>query len=589
MIARRTTDGRIAILACAVLLVGAAPRSGAQEADPPTVDTSGATAPAPDDAPPPRAEDFGAFEAGRELAIPPEVLERHLLDPEQAQIVLEERLEAARAEQDQSAVNIITSVLRRIATIRRPNRTPLSLVAALQRALANSYDIEVQRFNPAIETTRIVEAEAAFDAVFFAEVNKTIQDSPTASQLESNSLEIVNTSGGLRKLLPTGATAGAAYRFVRSETSNRFATLNPAYTNDLTLELRQPLMRGFGIDYNRSFIRIARNNRRISRHAFERQVRDKLREVEELYWRLVQARHDVLITARTLADFESIYDNLYARRDFDITPVQIEATRANLEASRADFVRVRAAVFDAEDRLISAINNDDMNLADGVEILPTDFPPFLPIEVDRLSEVQTALDNRREIKEQEIRVESARISVGQAKNQELPQLDLTFRYVIDGLGRNYDQAFDEMSRNNFNEYFIGVTFELPIGNRARRAAHTRAQLQHQQAIAALRSAFEDVILDVNLAVRQIETTYDQIGPSFESAQARDREVESIVARAERKDIATLQNELGSRQSLAAARRALLAAIIEYNIAIIDLERAKGTLLRYNNVTVDTPE
>ena len=30
-------------------------------------------------------------------------------------------------------------------------------------------------------------------------------------------------------------------------------------------------------------------------------------------------------------------------------------------------------------------------------------------------------------------------------------------------------------------------------------------------------------------------------------------------------------------------------IIEYNIAIIDLERAKGTLLRYHNVTVDSPE
>jgi outer membrane protein TolC len=58
-----------------------------------------------------------------------------------------------------------------------------------------------------------------------------------------------------------------------------------------------------------------------------------------------------------------------------------------------------------------------------------------------------------------------------------------------------------------------------------------------------------------------------------------------VARAERKDFVVLQNELSARQSLASARRAMLTALIDYNIAIIDLERAKGTLLDYNNIAV----
>jgi len=81
------------------------------------------------------------------------------------------------------------------------------------------------------------------------------------------------------------------------------------------------------------------------------------------------------------------------------------------------------------------------------------------------------------------------------------------------------------------------------------------------------------------------TAYEQISPSFEAAEARVREVDSIVARAERKDINTLTNELNSRQSLANARRALIASMVDYNIAIIDLERAKGTLLTYDNVVI----
>ena len=107
---------------------------------------------------------------------------------------------------------------------------------------------------------------------------------------------------------------------------------------------------------------------------------------------------------------------------------------------------------------------------------------------------------------------------------------------------------------------------------------------------AAKARMRFLIRDVHLAIRELNTAYDQIPPTYESAEARLREVDSIVARAERKDHGTLINELGSRRSLANARRFMLDAMVRYNIAIIDLERAKGTLLRYNNVVIpDQPE
>jgi outer membrane protein TolC len=108
-------------------------------------------------------------------------------------------------------------------------------------------------------------------------------------------------------------------------------------------------------------------------------------------------------------------------------------------------------------------------------------------------------------------------------------------------------------------------------------------------VASLKSTFEKIILDVNLTVRKLDTAYDQILPSFEAAQAREREVDSIVARAERKDINTLTTELNARQSLAGARRAMLGAMVEYNISIVDLERAKGSLLQYHNVAIPSDQ
>ena len=136
---------------------------------------------------------------------------------------------------------------------------------------------------------------------------------------------------------------------------------------------------------------------------------------------------------------------------------------------------------------------------------------------------------------------------------------------------------------------MGVQFEMPIGNRAPRAAHHRARLELARAKAAQRLEIELTILDVNEAVRLIATRYDQIMPTFIAAEAREKEVASIIARAERKDFNTLTNELNARRSLAAARRTLIQAMVEYNIAIISLEQAKGTLLRYSNVVISTDQ
>lgn len=509
----------------------------------------------------------------------------HIPDPERDKAMALEAIGRARREQDKASEAYVERVINRIEQIRRPEQLELTLEEAIIRALANNYAIQVASYNPAVETTRVVEAEAVFDAAFFGSVGRNNVDRPSGSQLVSTDLDIVNSAFGIRKLLPSGALVSASYGLNRSRTNLEFQEINPEYTSNFILEARQPLLRGFGIDFNRSLIVIAQNDRRVSEQTFARQVRETIRLVEELYWRLVQARRDIVITARVLGDFETIYEYLEARQAFDITPVQLAATKANLEQSRTDFILRRAAVFDAEDRLTAIMNSSEVDLADDVEIIPTSAPRLHPMLLNRLSEVQTALNRREEIREQEIRVESAKVLVGRQANQELPNLDLVFRTTYDGLGISADDSFDQLTQGNFITYFVGVEFEYPIGNRSARAGSQRSRLQFNQQKAELQRVMEDVILETNLAVRQVSTAYDAITPSFLSAEAREREVDSIVARAERRDFVVLNQELGARQSLADARRTLLAAMVAYNIALIDLERAKGTLLDYHNVVI----
>lgn len=517
--------------------------------------------------------------------IPKERLRAHVPDPELYRPVIKEAMRKAIEADDKALIRRIERVMRRIDEIRRPRQVRLSLEDTLHRAMVHSYFITTQSYNPAIETTRVVEAQAEFDAAFFTNINNQKIDRPTGSQLTATSIDSFVSNYGFRKTLSSGAQVSATWNLNRVKTALAFQQINPEYRSTLDLALRQPLMRAFGIDFNRSLIVIAKNTRSISDWAFRRDVRDTLRQVEELYWRLVQARRDVAITARLLADFEGIYSYLEARRAFDVIPVQLNDTRANLEQAKADFIRRKATVFDAEQRLLAAINDPDLPVGGGAEIIPIGLPQYPPMMVDPLAEVQVALENRPEIREQELNIANAKIAVGRAENLELPRLDATFQYTVDGLSTNADRAFDQMTGSNFLTYFVGVEFELPVGNRAARASTYRARLQESQAEAALRSLFEEIILDVHITAREMHTSWDQIGPSYQSAEARERQVDSLVARAERKDFNTLTNELNARQSLAADRRAMLNAMVNYRLAIIDLERAKGTLLRYNNVII----
>jgi len=475
------------------------------------------------------------------------------------------------------------SILRRVESIRRPHQVRLSLRDCIERTLRNSYAIRATGYGPAIETTRVVEAEAQFDAVYFLNFSKEEQDRPSSSQIQSTFTDnrIFNT--GVRKLLATGSQVSASYAVTRTYTDLSFQTLNPAWFNQLIFELRQPLLRGFGLDYNRSQIELYKIDRRISMEQFRRDLQQTLLNVEQAYWQLKQVRADVVVLARLLAAFELIDEIIEKRREFDTYVIQRGQVQSRLQLREAEFVSRRARVFDQEDVLKALMNDPDLNLAADVEIIPTDEFTLDPLALDRLGEVQAALENRPELKESRLRVEQTRVALGAAKNQSLPKFDVAFRYFVDGLGGNWDRAFSQLSENDYSEYYVLLEFEWPIGNRGPEAAVRRARLQQSQALATYAAQIERVIQEVHTAVRNVRVSFEQIPSALRSAQASLDQLEATKARQLSKDPANLEVELTATEALATARTSLAAILFNYSVAIVTLEQLKGTLLKYDNV------
>jgi outer membrane protein TolC len=276
---------------------------------------------------------------------------------------------------------------------------------------------------------------------------------------------------------------------------------------------------------------------------------------------------------------------LRKRADYDVYVIQLNQTTSQIQLQESRFIELVNNIRSAEVALKALMNDPVLNQSVDMDIIPTDLPTFEPLVLDLLGELSAALSYRSELQQARLTIEQAQIGIGVAKNQALPKLDLLFRYIVDGLGSNADTAFGQMADNKFNEYVVGLQFEWPIGNRGPEAALRRARLQQAQAIAAHRGQIEGVLAEVKETILDLESSYAQINPNYRAARASFDQLDAIRRKQETRSPANLQVELSANQDLASARLGLLQALVNYNINIIDLERRKGTLLRFNNVTI----
>ncbi len=479
--------------------------------------------------------------------------------------------------------------------------TKLSLREIVQRAVANNLDVKVAGYDPAIEGTRTVEQEARFDPVFFTNLNYERRDNLTAGTFISNpgtnltsvsfddTADIYTGETGIRQNLESGGQARLRYTTAYTDLNPRRNTLNPYWENNLGLEITQPLLRNLGRDVNRANITISKNNQRISVLEFRKSLEEQIANLETAYWSLVQAVQEVRIQEELLSRTTRTVEILNARINQDVTIVQVSQARASEESRRAALVRAKARVGDLSDQLKRLMNDPDMPVSSATLLLPATEPTIDPIRFKLDDQISTGLENRYELGQQMLRIDSAGVAAKVAKNGLLPQLNLVGAAGFQGLESSFGEAEDrQLDFNHFN-WSVGLQLEIPIGNREARAVWQRSLLQRAQAIYQYRSLIEQVALDVKTAAREVETTWAEIVTTRAARFAADQSLNAIQQREEAKEPLTptfVQLKLDTQERAATARIAEVQAISNYNNALARLERAKGTLLRYSNVVME---
>jgi outer membrane protein TolC len=536
---------------------------------------------------------------------------KSFLQPESAQIPEPFRTEnpaeiPSREIQLQEAINYALNngeILRSLnASIVQIN--PLGVLTKLNPALAESDP----RFG-------VEAALSAFDAqvigrLFWQKddrpVNIDISDPIIGFFQVANFLQdAANFSYEINKRTATGASFAARHVVAYDLNNQPNRLYSSAFTGWFEAEYRQPLMRGAGVQYNRiagpgspngvyNGVLIARINTDISLADFEAGVIDYVNSIESTYWELYFAYHNLeaLVAGRNSA-------LLTWQRVKELERVGARGGDAAAEAqARSQYYSFDVQVKEALTGLrgLYAIEQNlrylmGLPATDGMLLKPVSQPMEGAVVYDWHSSVQDALTCRVEIRRQKWSVKRRELELIAARLNLRPTLDFVGQYRWRGLGDRLIDSFaaesstslyQDIFTGRYQEWLAGVEWGYPVGLRQAGAAVTNARLNLAREQAILEESELRISHDLSTASRAVSRAFTLMDANYNRQQSDREQVAALQARYEG-GLDNINFLLQAQQQLAVSQTAYFRSLTDYQLALRDFHREKGSLLQYNQV------
>ncbi|HXP39505.1 MAG TPA: TolC family protein [Candidatus Acidoferrales bacterium] len=448
---------------------------------------------------------------------------------------------------------------------------------------------------------------SSYDPAVTVSVGSEHQTTPLANLqiygVPSLQLNTGQATFGYVQAFATGTSISFQFSNSRQSTNSPFLFLSPATSGMFRFTIQQEILAGFGFGPNLRYLRIARNNKKISDIAFKDQVIATVTQIENIYWDLVSAYEQTQVNEQSSAFAQQTLENARKQLKLESIP-EIDVMRAEAELSRRDqdLTVARTSLQLQETLMKNAVTKNLSDpLLEAMPVIPTD--RMQPNQVQAASEIQEliaqALQHRPELAETDVDLLNRQISRKAARNALLPSLSLVGFYGGSGLAGplnplcqgctssvpvDFAGALGNTFNNSSPDYYIGLNLNIPIRNRVAKADQYRSELEYRQA--ELRR--EQLKKQVRIEVRNAQYALEQTGARVDAARkARDLAQRTF-------DITKKEQELGagssyqtltSQRDLSLAELDLVGAMTSHEKAKVELDRATGATLEHNGIQI----
>ncbi len=459
----------------------------------------------------------------------------------------------------------------------------ITLEECRKTALERNLNLKVAMIDPAIARERVSEEDARFEASFTTRAGWRNLDNATASSLDSAQSETRFITPGVTIPTRTGGSVTVDLPVAKGETDNQFSTLNPAYTSDLEFTLSHDLLRNAGRRVNTAALRIAGYNEQAVEAQTKLEVIRQLAAVDRAYWRLFQARAELEVRQQ---QYELAVAQLAKakRRVAGEVAAEIEVTRAEAGISdRLEAIIVTQNVVRLQQRELKRIMNmEGLDVESTTMVVTSTKPDPVEYVFDPAKVCDFALTNRMEMLELELRLAADAAAIGIERNRALPLFTLDYTYRVNGLGGSMQDSFRTLERNRYEDWELGLNFQVPLGNEAAKARIREAILTRVQRLSTKEARQQAIRQEVLNALDTIDGTWQRILAARQSVILNTR---ALQAEQRQFDVgrSTSTDVLDAATKLADSQSAEIRALTDHQISQVDLAFATGTLLGADKV------
>ena len=513
----------------------------------------------------------------------------------------------------------------------------LSLRDAIEMALANNLEIEIQKTARDTAEQSVQAARGFFDPAFRWQPLLSNTNTPTGSVLQGasgklNDRGFVNNFYLRKRFEKYGTSGNIDFENARQTTTNPFTTFTPALSTRLVLGFSQPLMRGLKTDRERAELRI--RQKRVDASAVDIEVRviDVITRVQQAYWDVVAARQDVAVKEENVNwAREQLAINQRLINAGTLAPVELSAAEAELQRRLDTLYSAIGLLTEIENNLKTLIAPDRTAAIWGDEIIPTEVTTIEPPDADDLRAAVTAAVKRRpELRTINVQEQINTIDKNLNKDLTRPEVNVIAQYSLSGLGGavsfsdnpfldsnaalyqrlnqlsaanglpplpppsfgaapdflvgSYGTSLSNLFTGRYQSFQTGLSIDFNLRNRTATANLGQTLINEKRLKLERARAEQTIEAQVRNAMQGISTARQRIAAAEASTRAAKEKLDSeqrLYQTGESTNflVLTRQNEYAD------SRRREVVARLDYNKSVARLEQALGTTLSSHNVTI----
>jgi HAE1 family hydrophobic/amphiphilic exporter-1 len=523
----------------------------------------------------------------------------------------------------------------------------ITLDNAIGMALARNPDLAVAQANRRIALYQIQAAKGAYDVQFSIQPQYQYVTQPPQNEFFAgpNFSPIVqkNTgiAAGVQGTLPSGQTYSVTASGKQTYDNTQINTFDPTYPTIFSVNFSQPLGRGRGITAESRTLQLAQLNAQGSNAQTLTTISSTIAQVQKTYWDLVAAWRNVAIQEQALKDtIAQQHSNVRLARHGATAPIDVVQTNSQIAVFQEDVFSALQSVATLQNELKSELVTNPNDPIWNANLVPTTPVLQLPQQPSLADLVTQALRNRPEIAQLRSQKAAADVNLAYAQNQTKPQVNLNLGYTSNGfagavlpisaspflensaqqviainqliaavnstlppsqqipalpnsntpvpsyLQGGLSQSIKNLLSNKFPVYSAGVQVTFPIGNTTAKANLAAAQEQERSVAVQEASMIQRIAMDVRDSLQAYQSAQARLVAARAAREASEQVLASEQRRfraGESTTFLVLQREI----ELADNRGRELQAQTDLNKAVVDLQRATGTILSANNVNVTT--